>query len=206
MYKESEMVTKPQYWVSEYGDYLYSFAYFRVSDKVVAEDLVQETFLAALESFENFKNNSSIKTWLTSILKNKIFDFYKKEKRTVSISQLELENEDENIFIDKYFQNANDGYPHHWKRSNSPKSWESSPLEAFVQEEFLEILNNCLDKLPSKQARIFILREIDGYSTQDICKELDITESNIWVILHRVRTSLRNCLEINWFESKTSKE
>lgn len=160
---------------------------------------MQETFLAALESFSSFKNKSSFKTWLTSILRNKIFDYYKIENRTIPISSFADDNE-ENTFLEKYFQGNQDSHPMHWNENSFPSKWNQSPLQAMEIDEFYYVLKNCLDNLPVKHSSIFVMREIDGLSTKEICKELDITESNIWVILHRVRTSLRNCLEHNWFE------
>jgi RNA polymerase sigma-70 factor (ECF subfamily) len=192
---------KPETWVSQFGSFLYSYAIFRVREKQIAEDLVQETLLSALESYKNFKHNSSLKTWLTAILRNKIFDYYKESNRTLSISSIELE-EEENSFIDNYFQNNQDNYPYHWKMNTAPSQWSQSPIEVIEQEEFQLIFQKCLNNVPQKHANIFVLREIDGLSSKEICKDLDITESNIWVILHRVRTSLRNCLEHNWFGEK----
>lgn len=198
MNEEKDYVINPANWVAEYGNYLYSYATFRVRDKEVAEDLVQETFLAALESFSSFKNKSSFKTWLTAILKNKILDYFKLEKRTIPISS--LETEEENTFLENYFQSKEDKNPLHWKMTTAPKEWLQSPQVAMEQKEFQVVLQKCLENIPEKQANIFVMREMEGISSKEICKELDVTESNIWVILHRVRTSLRNCLEHNWFE------
>lgn len=198
MSEKVNLEESPEHWVNKFGGYLYSYAYFRVRDNQVAEDLVQETLLAAIESLNNYKKNSSLKTWLTAILKNKILDYFKLAKRTIPISS--LETEEENTFLENYFQSKEDKHPLHWKMTTAPKEWLQSPQEAMEQKEFQVVLQKCLENIPEKQANIFVMREMEGISSKEICKELDITESNIWVILHRVRTSLRNCLEHNWFE------
>lgn len=199
MNEEKDYVVNPENWVAEFGSYLFSYASFRVRDQEVAEDLVQETFLAALESLGSFKNNSSLKTWLVSILRNKIFDYFKESKKSTPLSFFDT-NEDTNVFIDNYFQSDKESNQNHWKQNASPKDWKQNPSEAMEQKEFQIVLQQCLENIPEKQANIFVMREIDCLSTKEICKELDVTESNIWVILHRVRTSLRHCLEKNWFE------
>lgn len=178
----------PEKWVDLYGDYLFRYAFFRVYETAVAEDLVQETFLAALQSFKNFQHRSSIKTWLTGILKHKIIDHFRKKAKEQQIDDVEPHM---NKLEDFFDQNG------HWKIK--PAKWNADPQKLFDQKEFIKVLHKCLSELPDRQAGAFILREIVGESTKEICKILNISTTNSWVLLHRARMYLRRCLEISWF-------
>jgi RNA polymerase sigma-70 factor (ECF subfamily) len=180
---------QPEMWVEQYSDFLYRYAYSRVNDKVTAEDLVQETFLSALKGYERFDGKSSERTWFVSILKHKIIDFYRKKSRTAKYFQ----EPDPDESATNYDEN---GY---WKMENAPADWGSQPEEALHQNEFILILRECIKALPKKIAAVFTLREMEGIESNDVCKELDITSSNLWVMLHRARNQLRTCLELNWF-------
>ena len=181
----------PENWLDEYGDYLYRFAFMRVSDQAVAEDLVQDTFLSAYRAFSKFDGNSSVKTWLITILKNRIIDYYRKaSRREVSIGT--VEDDDSPSDFEK------NGF---WKLDNAPHDWGDNPESALQQSEFFEILRKCLNLLPERTAHVFTMRQIDGYNADDICKELSISSSNLWVMLHRARAQLRKCIDTNWFEN-----
>jgi RNA polymerase sigma-70 factor (ECF subfamily) len=173
-------------WVDAYGDALYRFALQRVSQVEVAEDLVQETFLAAFQAKERFKGQSTEKTWLFSILKHKLIDHYRKHK-TRSGSELLTADEDA---VDRMFKA--DG---HWQEP--PTHWQSDPGKANEVKVFLDSFYRCMGDLPPRSADVFAYREIDGMSTADICARLGITASNCWVILYRARMLLRKCLEGN---------
>jgi len=183
---------RPQDWVDQHGDYLFRYAMLRLNnDTQLAEDLVQETFLAAIKAIATYQGNSAERTWLVSILKNKIIDHYRRKKSNL-FEQSDFQNEE---FI-------NQGEPAGaWKVEFAPQDWGDTPEKAFEQQEFTFIFRKCLAALPQNLAAVFALRELDGLDTDTICKELSISASNVWVILHRARTSLRRCLELNWFEA-----
>ena len=176
-------------WVDRYGEILYRFALVRVKDPGVAEDLVQETFLAALRGRENFQGRSSLKSWLVAILKHKIVDHIRK-----SVKEKVLENFDS--LADQVETTFDDQGKWKFRREN----WAVNPLKLYQQKEFMDILYRCLAQLRGRQAEVFMLREIDGLSTEEICKELNITATNSWVILYRARMGLRGCLEENWID------
>jgi RNA polymerase sigma-70 factor, ECF subfamily len=160
----------------------------RLRDPHLAEDAVQETLLAALQS-GSFSGKSSVRTWLTGILKHKIIDQFRRQSRE---TQLETPDDlaEESPGMDEFF--LDDG---HW--TEPPQSW-GGPAGLLQQDQFLQVLQECMDKLPKKLARIFLLREVEETDNDEICKELEITPTNAWVMLYRARMSLRKCLEMNW--------
>jgi len=180
----------PEKWIDLYCDYLYQYAYFRVNSAELAEDLVQETFLSGYHAKDSFKGNSTEKTWLVTILKNKIIDYYRKN---TSGKEVALPDRD-------YHFDWNGPVPGHWNESYAPKKWDTSMEELMENIEFYEILNKCLSKLPVKWAATFSLKVMEELKNEEICKQLGITTSNLWVILHRAKLMLRECLEKNWFE------
>ena len=178
----------PELWVDLYGDALFRFALARVSDRGVAEDLVQETFLAALRSGDRFKGRSSEKTWLFAILKHKIVDHYRRKKTKGSaLDALAGAHSVDNFFDAKG----------HWHAR--PSHWSVNPGKVQETKEFLDHLYRCLADLPHRNAEAFIYREIDGLSTKQICKRLGITSANCWVMLYRARMLLRGCLDLAGF-------
>ncbi len=183
-----EQLENPEDWVDRHGDYLYRFALSRIKDPAVAEDLVQETFLAALQSRKNFKGLSSPRTWLSAILKHKLVDYFRKQSKERPMEDIELIADTVASQLD-----PSGG----WKIR--PQKWISNPQKLYEQREFIEILYRCLGDLPGRLAEAFILREIEELNTEEICKVLNITATNSWVMLYRARMYLRNCLEKNWF-------
>ncbi len=173
-------------WLNEHSDYLYRFALARLRDPHLAEDVVQETFLAAIKS-PSFAEQSAPRTWLTGILKHKIIDVMRKNVREIAASDL-LDDEDANV--DDFFDDAG-----HW--ADKPLKWDM-PENALEQKQFLGVLQTCMDKLPAKSAQIFMLRDVQETDNEEICKELNISPTNAWVMLYRARLGLRKCLEINW--------
>jgi RNA polymerase sigma-70 factor, ECF subfamily len=173
-------------WLNQHGDYLYRFALARLRDPHIAEDVVQETFLAAIRSPE-FGGQSAPRTWLTGILKHKIIDVMRKNIREVVASDL-MSEEDANM--DEFFDETG-----HW--AENPLTWDM-PQDSLEQKQFLGILQNCMDKLPTKLATLFMMRDVQETENEEICKELNITSTNAWVMLYRARMGLRKCLEINW--------
>jgi len=178
----------PNRWIQEHGDSLHQFAMIRVKNSDVAEELVQETFLSALRSLENFQGNASERTWLISILKHKLIDHLRQARRESLVSQIEGEDHWVNSLFDERER---------WK--SAPKHWESRPESALEQEEFWQVIHVCLSKVPDRLARAFHLKVVDEESSEIVCKALHISPTNLWVMLHRARMRLWYCLSENWF-------
>ncbi|MDM8172833.1 sigma-70 family RNA polymerase sigma factor [Olivibacter sp. LS-1] len=181
----------PHKWVSRYADYLYTYAAFRINDEDLARDLVQETFLSALERKEKFEGKSSEKTWLTAILKNKIVDVYR--SRSMRLAKgVDATNSDD---TDTDFFDHNDG---HWREQHRPAELGIEQADALENKEFQKILEACMKKLPALWFSVFSMKHIDDETTEMICSELKLTSSNFWVIIHRTKVNLRSCLQKNW--------
>ena len=168
---------------------LLRFAFWLSRDRALAEDVVQETLLAALEGRARFAGDSSLKTWLTGILKHKILDVIRRKSREQPLAA--ADDSDESATVDSLFKN--DG---HWQQM--PATW-GDPDQALENRKFWEIFEICSKLMPERTARVFMLREVMELSTEEICQELAITPTNLWVILHRARLALRECLDIKWF-------
>jgi RNA polymerase sigma-70 factor (ECF subfamily) len=181
-------LSDPETWVDAYGDNLFQFALMRVHDQTLAEDLVQDTLLAAFKGRHTFQGRSSEKTWLIGILKNKILDYFRKKYREQPTDSIEAT-------ADRVADQFNE--KNAWKVG--PAEWTVNPDSQYEQQEFMEVMHQCLSTLPGRLAKLFVLREMEGFSTEKICKALDITATNSWVMLHRARAALRSCLENNWF-------
>jgi len=174
-------------WLREYGDYLFRYALFRVSNHEVARDMVQETLIAAWKAKANFRGDSSLRTWLIGIMKHKITDYIRKEIRTRNLSDA-LENDPTSSFFDS---------TGHWQQP--VQGWNDDPERLTSNQEFLKVLHGCIGKLPDQHRDVFTLRELNGEDTESVCKSCDISSTNLHVIMHRARLALRQCLEINWF-------
>jgi RNA polymerase sigma-70 factor (TIGR02943 family) len=183
--------TAPSNWVKTYADALFGFALVRTGDREIAKDLVQETLLSALESRHLFRGESSEKTWLTSILKNKIIDYYRRKAsdKTIPASFVDGSKGDDPFFDENG----------HWREAQLPVDWGGAPDEA-RSREFLETLRKCLSKLTAQCRGVFTLKYIEEMESDEVCKELTISPSNYWVIIHRAKLQLRHCLEKNWLE------
>lgn len=182
----------PHVWLSAHGDYLYRFALARLRDPHQAEDAVQDTFLAAMQN-PNFAGQSSPRTWLTGILKHKIIDSLRKQVREQPVEHLGEETEYDAFDqpgMDDYFESSG-----HW--SDKPSAI-TAPDGELQQKQFLSILQTCMERLPAKLAALFMLRDVQEEDNEIICKELQITPTNAWVMLYRARMGLRKCLEIHW--------
>lgn len=176
----------PNKWIDLYSDYLFNYTVTRVSDREIAQDLVQDTFFAGLKSMKNFKGEASERTWLVSILKRKIIDHYRKINSNKGKAEVRM----------NYSDDENEG---DWLEERVADPFDKTAEDTLENEELSDAIHNCLDKLPQKQANIFKMKTILNYETEVICNELNITASNLWVIIHRARTSMASCLEQNWF-------
>lgn len=185
------LTINPNNWVAEYGDYLYNFAIARVHNDAVAEDMVQETFLAAVKAIKSFEGRSTVKTWLTSILKRKIIDHYRKSTR----------NKEDKVLDDVNFFQKDGILKGHWEDDHLPNMWHETADKDIENQEFQQTLQSCMSKLPDRMSAVFSMKEIEELSTEEICKELDITPSNLWVLIHRAKLRLRECIEKNWFSN-----
>jgi RNA polymerase sigma-70 factor (ECF subfamily) len=183
----------PEQWVEEHGDALFGFAMGRVRNRTLAQDLVQETFLAAIRSSRSFAGRSTERSWLFGILRKKLADYYRMQKREIAFTDLDFPAPEE----DTAFNDGGLG-GRGWKTKLAPKAWQT-PGDLLVNKEFQAVLKSCLSRLPGKTALIFLLREVDGVSSQEICKDLGVSPNNLWVILHRARMALRRCLDVHWF-------
>jgi len=168
---------------------LLRFAMLQLRDRAHAEDAVQETLIAAIQGAKTFAGKSSVRTWLVGILKHKIVDHIRRSRREepLDLSSAETSLEDFDVLYKE------DGH-----YASAPADW-GDPEAALSQRKFFETLERCLEGLPKNAARVFMMREVMGIETDDICKELAITATNCWVLLYRARMSLRACLEERWF-------
>jgi len=181
--------------LNAHREMLLRFALLQLHNESAAEDAVQETLLAALLAKESFRNESAIRTWLIGILKHKIADYYRTIDKHSSFEEINnCDDEDTNAAIEKLLFN-NKG---HW--IGTLNQW-SEPDHALQQKEFWIIFEWCQNNLPELHARAFLLREMVGLETTEICNEMDITPSACRVYLHRARLGLRECLEQRWFNS-----
>jgi RNA polymerase sigma-70 factor (ECF subfamily) len=183
--------TNPAKWVDEHGDYLFRYALSRLRQRDVAEDLVQETFLAALRGRDRFAGASSERTWLVGILKRKIVDHLRRKAHEQPVSDVT----DSDRWAEALFDERG-----HWKKK--PGQWPADPSAAFEKQEFWAIFTACLRKLPERLANAFTLREVEELDSQEVCKVLNVSANNLWVMLHRARLGLWRCLEVNWFGTK----
>jgi RNA polymerase sigma-70 factor (ECF subfamily) len=192
---QTNNVADPDGWVNQHGDALYRYALFRVRNTQIAEDLVQETFLAGLRAWESFAGRSSVRTWLFGILKHKIIDHIRKSIR---------ERPQEDIAALSALRDEPFDETGRWK--SGPAKWTSDPGLIYQQQEFWEVLQSCLSELTPRLQQAFTLRELDGLSIDEICKIMNVSATNGGVMLHRARLRLRGCLEINWLGGDEEKE
>ena len=170
-------------------DQLMRFARLQLRNEAWAEDAVSETVVAALEKPQSFGGQSQLKTWLVGILKHKVVDQLRRHRREATV----LNTDDAEDVDDLLF--AADG---HWREM--PADW-GSPDDVLRQRQFIDVMEACLQHLPPTQARVFMMREWLELSSDEVCQELAITATNLWVLLHRARLRLRDCLQAGWFDA-----
>lgn len=177
----------PETWVDLYADYLFNYAVARVSDVEIAKDLVQETFFAGLKSAKNYKGDATERTWLIAILKRKIIDHYRKINSNKGKAEVRM----------SYSPNSDSEGD--WLEEQVADPFSTLENDAIENEELGLAIQECISKLPKKQSLVFTMKTIQGISTEDICNDLKINPSNLWVMIHRARTALMGCLNQNWF-------
>lgn len=173
---------------------MFKFARLQLRDDAAAEDAVQEAFAAALSGQKSFGNRAQLKTWVFAILKNKIVDIIRERARSPAAAMLvdEIpEDAYDDLFDEKGF----------WQEDARPAGW-GNPESSFSSQQFWQIFEICLARLPENTARVFMMREMLGFDTEEICKELAISTTNCWVVLHRARMGLRLCLDERWFNAE----
>jgi len=178
-------------WIIDYSDALYTRAFYKTSNKETAEDLVQDTFFAALEAIPKFEFKSQPKTWLISILNNKIAEYYRKAYK--GALQPESRQGFRNVF-DIYFDENEE-----WQKDQQPTEWQIEQSNLLDDEGFLRTLQNCMNKLPEAWSAAIQLKYLEEKKGEIICQELKLSSTNFWQILHRAKLQLRKCLELNWF-------
>jgi RNA polymerase sigma-70 factor, ECF subfamily len=190
---DDRILSNPETWPDRYGDYLFRCAILRVRDKDLAEEIVQDTFLAALKARERFAGQSTERSWLVGIMKHKVVDQFRKNCREQVCDDPEAIGHE--IDHDGSFDDSG-----HWKLDQTaPLDWPDNPAGILERKQFWDILKRCLGELPPRMAQVFSLREVDELDTEEICEAMNISSSNLWVLLHRARKHLRQCLEVNQF-------
>lgn len=178
---------KMKSWVDEYSDNLFSWAFYKTSSKETAEDIVQDTFIAAFKSIDKFEGRSNPKTWLFSILNNKITDYHRNNFRKGALASPDT--------LDNRFDS--DGV---WKSDEAPLLWSTDEEHLLDNPEFKLVLDKCLQKLPSTWYSAIQYKYLEEKESSSICQELDITPTNFWQILHRAKLQLRKCIESGWIK------
>lgn len=179
----SEQSINPSKWLDDYGDYLVNFAFMKLKDRDLAVDFVQDTLVSGIENIDSFRGDASVKTWLTSILNRKIIDHWRK-KSTQTTST-----------FSSYFKENNG----HWIDSMAPTGEFAEIENQIHNNELGKSLNECIDHLPNNWKGVVIDKVVLNKDTESVCKEHEISSSNLWVMIHRAKMQLKNCLEKNWF-------
>ncbi len=175
--------------LAEHRGYLLRFARLQLRNDAWAEDAVSETLLAALAKPQSFGNRSQLKTWLVGILKHKVIDILRQRQREVSLG---TEDGNDDDALEALLYKADGHY------AVAPTDW-GNPEQDLSSRQFLQVLETCTEQLPAMMGRVFLMREWLELSSEDICKELGLTPTNLYVQLHRARLRLRECLQLNWF-------
>lgn len=178
-------------WVEKFSDELYSWANYKTSNHAVSEDLVQDTFLSALNGIEGFQHKSNPKTWLFAILNNKIHDFYRNRMKQ---SLTELQEEKDYTAYGHFDETQN------WSNHKMPREWSMDNEPHLLDDEgFTMTLEDCLNELPEHWFLAVQFKYLLGRDAKAICQELNISTTNYWQILHRAKLQLRDCIELKWF-------
>jgi RNA polymerase sigma-70 factor (ECF subfamily) len=183
---ECRSLPEPGEWLSRYGDALYHYALARLRRPHEAEEAVQEALLAALRARGQFEGRSHPRTWLMGILKRKVVDRLRAAPRAAAATTLDD--------LDAWFDERGK-----WRKP--PWRWRD-PAASAERSEFWGVVRHCLARLPARMAAAFTLRTLDDWPSADVCRELDVSPGNLWVLLHRARLQLVRCLELHWFRAE----
>lgn len=185
------MIADPETWVDAYGDYLFRYAMLRLRDEHAARDAVQETFLAGIRNVAKFDGALDIKYWLRGILKFKIVDHIRRAAR-----EQPVEVEDDEHVLDRLLFKTS-GIP-----TMNPAPWAFDPHSAFDREDFWAIFESCLDGLKEPMRRAFVLKMVDELDTNEVCEALGLSANHVWVLNHRARSLMKQCLEKKWVKAR----
>lgn len=180
-------------WVNEYGDALFDWAYYKTSKRELAEDLVQETFLAAVENVSKFREESSPKTWLFTILNNKIINHYRKNAKQDIVVEIP-ESSKAKEFTDSFFDENGS-----WNANYQHMSL-TEEKHLLDDDDFNKVMAMCMDHLPDNWRKAVSYKYLIDKNPKDICQELKITLSNYWQVIHRAKLMLKKCIEINYYK------
>jgi len=194
----NKTISDPSTWVDRHGDYLFRFAMSRLRDETLSEDVVQETLLAALKARESFQGKSDERTWFVGILKRKVIDYFRKAGREVDI------DDETAVFLQdtKDFKESG-SQAGSWKTGRKPLDWQIDAGDAAETKEFWQFLSWCLDNLPHNMSLVFVMREMEHMASDEICNVLEVSPTNLRVLLHRARKQLRSCLEKQWIGTRS---
>ncbi|PSJ48000.1 RNA polymerase subunit sigma [Zobellella endophytica] len=181
---------RPELLSGELRRQMLRFATLQLKDPHLAEDAVQEALLGAFKYADSFTGKAAYKSWVFAILRNKIADIIRKNRRLITASSLSSD-EEQDLEAQLFNQHGR------WLREEHPVRW-SSPEASYEDEQFWAIFEFCLDHLPANQGRVFMMREFINLDSNEICQELELTVSNLNVLLYRARLRLRECLENKW--------
>jgi RNA polymerase sigma-70 factor (TIGR02943 family) len=184
-----EKEQKLKNWIMRYSDALYSYAKDHGFDDDGAKDMVQETFISAWRGMDRYRGETSAKNWLFLILKNKVTDHFRKAATKKGMNSAQHHGNDNSYFDEEG----------HWKMEAYPREWQVNLSELVEARDFDKVFNSCKSKLSEVQRAVFIMKYVDEMKSEDICRDLGITSSNYWVLLHRAKVQLRACLQKNWF-------
>ena len=181
-------VTPPDKWVDQYGDYLYGFAMSRLRNAELAQDCVQDTFLAGIKALDRFDGSRDIKFWLRGIMRNKIVDQIRKSVRE---HKVDIDSEDETLLESFWFKYSGIA-------TTNPDPWQFNPRKYYDNTEFWAVFEDCIETVKNPAREAFILRVLEDQSTEEVCKVMDVTPNYLWVLLHRAREQLKVALEARW--------
>jgi len=186
--------TDPSLWVDQYGDCLFRFAQVRLGRPEGAEDIVQETFVAALRNRQSFTGQAAERTWLLGILKNKLADYFRDRERLRPATDVSSPSGGSGAgdVLEELFD-------HKGRWRVQPVPGPDDPAATLERREFWEAFQSCLARLPARLAAAFALREVDGMSSEEVREILGVSAGNLWVLLHRARLGLARCLDVSWF-------
>ena len=186
-------VTPPDKWVDQYGDYLYGFAMSRLRNAELAQDCVQDTFLAGIKALDRFDGSRDIKFWLRGIMRNKIVDQIRKSVRE---HKVDIDSEDETLLESFWFKYSGIA-------TTNPDPWQFNPRKYYDNTEFWAVFEDCIETVKNPAREAFILRVLEDQSTEEVCKVMDVTPNYLWVLLHRAREQLKVALEAKWTGNNT---